>query len=167
MLEGEPGHQDTLLRTKYAIDALTSVGIQVRKLASESANWNRAQAAQKMSLWLEEQGGDIEAVFANNDDMALGAIDACLDAGLAEDALPFVVGVDATPPALDAVAEGLLKGTVRNDAAGLARSMLDLGCALAAGEDPGEAVELVDGKYVWLDYATVTRDNLEEFRPAA
>jgi methyl-galactoside transport system substrate-binding protein len=38
------------------------------------------------------------SVFANNDDMALGAIDACLDAGLTAEELPFIVGVDATPP---------------------------------------------------------------------
>ena len=167
MLEGEPGHQDALLRTENSLKVLVQAGVPTEKLASDTANWQRGQATTRMLQWLERFGAEIEVVFANNDDMALGAIDACLDAGLAEDVLPFVVGVDATPPALDAVAEGLLKGTVRNDAAGLARSMLDLGCALAAGEDPGEAVELVDGKYVWLDYATVTRDNLEEFRPAA
>lgn len=77
-----------------------------------------------MTQWLEEFGDQIEVVFANNDDMALGAIDACLAAEM--DPLPFVVGVDATPPALEAVAEGTLQGTVLNDAQGQAREMLDL-----------------------------------------
>ena len=163
MLEGEPGHQDALLRTEYSIKTLSQAGVATEKLANDTANWQRGQAAARMAQWLEEFGGRIEVVFANNDDMALGAIDACLDAGIAPEDLPFVVGVDATPPALAAMEEGTLKGTVRNDAAGEARMMLRLACALAAGEDPARTVELEDGKYAWLSYITVTPANLEEF----
>lgn len=161
MLEGEPGHQDALLRTEYSVKVLTDAGVEVEKLVSDTANWNRGQAAAKMGQWLEEFGDGIEVVFANNDDMALGAIDACREAG-AE--LPLVVGVDATAPALEAVASGELYGTVLNDAAGIARAMLDLVLALTAGEDPAERVELEDGHYVWLPYKRVTLDNLEEFQ---
>ena len=77
------------------------------------------------------------------------------------------MGVDATPPALEAVEAGTLKGTVQNDAAGQARAMLELACALAGGTAPGDAVELTDGKYVWLPYTTVTKENLEAFLPPA
>lgn len=108
-----------------------------------------------MTQWLEEFGDQIEVVFANNDDMALGAIDACLAAEMAP--LPFVVGVDATPPALEAVAEGTLQGTVLNDAQGQAREMLDLACDLAEGTSP----QVEDGHYVWLEYSAVTRETLE------
>ena len=45
------------------------------------------------------------------------------------------MGVDATPPTLEALAEGTLQGTVRNDAAGQAQGILDLTCALLDGED--------------------------------
>ena len=164
MLEGEPGHQDALLRTEYSVKTLTQAGVATEKLANDTANWQRGQAAARMQLWLEEFGGQIEVVFANNDDMALGAIDACLDAGLTAEELPFIVGVDATPPALDAMEEGALKGTVQNDAAGQARALVELACALACGEKPEGVVELTDGKYVWLSYATVTQDNLADFR---
>ena len=163
MLEGEQGHQDALLRTEYSIKTLSTAGIPTEKLANDTANWNRGQASSKMAQWLGQYGGQIEAVFANNDDMALGAIDACLDAGLEEDELPFIVGVDATPPALEALNAGTLKGTVLNDAAGQAQTMLRLACALAAGETPGDTVTLDSGKYAWLDYTTVTRENLTEF----
>ena len=164
MLEGEPGHQDALLRTEYSVKTLTQAGVATEKLANDTANWQRGQAAARMQLWLEEFGGQIEAVFAYNDDMALGAIDACLDAGLTAEVLPFIGGVDATPPALDAMEEGALKGTVQNDAAGQARARVELACALACGEKPEGVVELTDGKYVWLSYATVTQDNLADFR---
>ena len=163
MLEGEPGHQDALLRTEYCVKTLTEAGVAVEKLASNNADWVRGQATLRMQQWLETFGDTIEVVFSNNDDMALGAIDACLAAGMTEAELPFIVGVDATPPALEAVAAGTLKGTVQNDAAGQAESILDLCCALAGGQDAASAVALEDGKYVWLEYTAVTKENLEDF----
>ena len=159
MLEGEPGHQDALLRTEYSVKTLTDGGLEVEKLASDTANWNRGQAEAKMQQWLEKYGSEIEVVFANNDDMALGAIDAVQEAGLE---MPLVVGVDATAPALEAVAAETLQGTVLNDAQGIAGAMLDLVLALSRGEDPAEAITLEDGHYVWLSYRQITRETLEE-----
>ena len=125
MLEGEPGHQDSLLRTEYSIKAVTD--------------------------------GGVEVIFSNNDDMALGAIDALADTP--RDRWPLIVGVDATAPALEAVAAGQLYGTVHNDGRGQAQAMMDLALALWTGEDP----ELADGHYVWLPYRQVTLENLDEF----
>lgn len=159
MLEGEAGHQDALLRTQHSVLALTQAGVAVEKLANDTADWQRGQAGIHMAQWLEKFGDRIEVVFANNDDMALGAIDACQAAGVTP--LPFVVGVDATPPALEAVKEGTLQGTVLNDAQGQAQGMLDLACDLAAGTAP----QVEDGHYLWLEYAAVTRDTLEADAP--
>ena len=164
MLEGEPGHQDALLRTEYSIKTLTEAGVEVEKLASGSANWKRGQAAAKTQQWLGEFGDQIEVVFANNDDMALGAIDAFQQADMD---LPLVVGVDATAPALEAVSSRTLYGTVLNDAGGIARAMLDLVLALTSGEDPSQTVDLEDGHYIWLPYQPVTRQNLSQFIRAA
>lgn len=161
MLEGEPGHQDALLRTEYSVKALTDAEVSVEKLASSTANWNRGQASARVSLWIQEFGDQIEVIFANNDDMALGAIDALKEAGISP--LPLIVGVDATAPALESIAAGELYGTVLNDADGMARSMVDLSLALWSGSDPSEAVNLQDGHYVWLPYRKVTQDNLSEF----
>lgn len=166
MLEGEPGHQDALMRTEYSVKALMTAAVPVEKLANDNANWERGQATLRMEQWLREFGEDaIEVVFANNDDMALGAIDACLAAGMTEAELPFIVGVDATPPALEAVAQGTLQGTVQNDAAGQAERILAICCAFIDGEDPGTTLNLTDGKYAWLAYTTVTAENLSEFLP--
>jgi methyl-galactoside transport system substrate-binding protein len=160
MLEGEPGHQDSLLRTEYCLKALTDGGVEVERLDRDTANWNRSQAAARMGHWLEEFGGQIEAVFSNNDDMALGAIDALSETDLPLEDWPLIVGVDATAPALEAVAAGQLYGTVLNDSRGQAQAMLDLAQALYRGEDPAQAVELEDGHYVWLPYELVTQENL-------
>lgn len=164
MLEGEPGHQDALLRTEYSVKTLTDAGVEVEKLANDTANWNRAQASARTAQWLEELDGQIEVVFCNNDDMALGAIDALEKQGLDRSLWPLIVGVDATAPALEAVASGQLYGTVLNDGRGQAQAMVDMALALWSGEDPAQAVDLEDGHYVWLPYWQVTRDNLEEQR---
>lgn len=160
MLEGEPGHQDTLLRTEYSVKALTDAGVPVEKLAGDTANWNRGQAAAKTQHWIAELGDEIEVVFSNNDDMALGAIDAFREANMD---LPLVVGVDATAPALEAVRSGDLYGTVLNDGQGIARAMLDLVLSLTAGQDPAQNVALEDGHYVWRPYRQVTLQNLGSF----
>ena len=130
------------------------------KLDSDAANWQRGQACIRMRQWLQAFGDEIEVVFANNDDMALGAIDACTEAGLDKASMPFIVGVDATPPALEALREGTLKGTVRNDAVGLAESIMELAIALSTG-DVLRNVQLTDGNYVWLQYEAVTADDLD------
>lgn len=161
MLEGEPGHQDALLRTEYSIKALTRANVPVEKLISDTANWNRGQAAARMTQWLEQFGAQIEVVFANNDDMALGAIDAFHEAELTDP--PLVVGVDATAPALEAVASGELYGTVLNDAEGISQTIIDLLLAINAEDDPANAVELEDSHYIWLPYRQVTRENLSDF----
>ena len=163
MLEGEPGHQDALLRTEYSLKTLTDAGVEVERLAGDTANWNRGQAASRMTQWLEEFGGEIEVVFSNNDDMALGAIDVFQEQNMENP--PLVVGVDATVPALEAVAAGDLAGTVLNDAEGISRAMVDLLLALTSGQDPAQAVDLEDGHYVWLPSRRVTAENLSEFMP--
>lgn len=157
MLEGEAGHQDALLRTEQCIAVLTEAGVPVERLASETANWQRGQAALRMRQWLQKGIGEIEVVFANNDDMALGAIDAWQEAGLPMEELPFIVGVDATPPALEALQAGTLKGTVRNDAVGLAEGLMQFITAFAQGQQLSAAVPLTDDHYLWLQYEPVTR----------
>ena len=161
MLEGEPGHQDSLLRTEHSVRTLTAAGVPMEKLSNNAADWQRGPAKLRMQRWLEELGNTIEVVFANNDDMALGAIDALKETGLEPEDWPLIVGVDATAPALEAVAAGELYGTVFNDSQGQAQAMLDLAVALYNGDAPGQAVELVDGHYIWLPYQAVTRDDLE------
>ena len=161
MLEGEPGHQDALLRTEYSISTLIKAGVSTETLASAAANWQRGQAGIRMRQWLREFGEEIEAVFANNDDMALGAIDACTEAGLDKSSLPYIVGVDATPPAMEALREGTLKGTVRNDAVGLAESLISMAVSLSSEGAPPQGMEVTDDSYVWLRYEAVTAEQPE------
>lgn len=81
MLTGEPGHQDAPIRTEYSIKAITGAGLQVEKLAEDTAMWERVKGQEKMAAFLAAHNDKIEVVLANNDDMALGAIEALKAAG--------------------------------------------------------------------------------------
>lgn len=155
MLEGEPAHQDTLLRTEYAVKTLTDNDIMVEKLSSDTANWSKSQAINKTSEWIKQFNNNIEVVFANNDDMALGAIDAFTNAGLN---IPLIVGVDAIPPAIEAIKNGTLYGTVKNDAYGVADTMLSLILSLYNNEKIN--LKLEDEHYLWLPYEIITIENV-------
>ncbi|SHJ47493.1 methyl-galactoside transport system substrate-binding protein [Clostridium amylolyticum] len=166
MLEGEPGHQDAILRTQFSIKALDEAGIKTEKLAGDTANWQRAQGQEKMGAWLSSFGDKIEVVFANNDDMALGAIEALKAAGYyTGDKFIPVVGVDATAPALDSLKENKLYGTVLNDAKNQGKAILNTAYSLAKKEDPSKFVEgITDGKYKWVPYQPVTKENAEKMK---
>ncbi len=164
MLKGEPGHQDAELRTQYSIKALEDAGFRLEKLAEDTAMWDRALAQDKMSGYLSTYDGRIECVIANNDEMALGAIDALKAAGYFTRGrfLP-VVGVDATVYAVAALEEGTLLGTVYNDAVGQAEAALLLATLLGRGDVIDETTfpyEIDQGKYIWTDSYPVTLSSL-------
>ncbi len=163
MLTGEAFHLDAPLRTEYSLKAFKAAGFKVSLVASESANWQRGEARDIMTGWLASYDG-IEAVFANNDDMALGAIDALKAAGYFSGGRTMpVVGVDATEPALEALREGSLLGTVLNDAANQGKAVVNLSLALARGETPNQenvGYPVSSGRYVWIPYRKVTPESL-------
>ncbi len=166
MLKGEPGHQDAELRTEYSIKAITDAGIKVEKLAEDTGMWDRVKGQEKMSAFLAANGDNIEFVFGNNDDMALGAIEALKAAGYFGDgAFMPVVGVDATAPALQALKDGTLLGTVLNDAKNQGKATLLCAYVLAKGEVPSKETigyDVVDGKYIWVPYKMILLDNIKD-----
>lgn len=162
VLEGEAGHQDAIVRTEYSVSTITDYGIEVEKLGYGIANWNRAQAQTKMAQMLSQYGDRIELVLANNDDMALGAIDALEAADVPREDWPAVVGIDGTDVGLEAVRSGKMIGTVYNDKEGQADAMAELAYCLATDGNP-EEVDLLEGKYIRFTYSKVTPDNIDEF----
>jgi methyl-galactoside transport system substrate-binding protein len=166
MLKGEPGHQDAELRTKFSIQAITDAGLGVEKVAEDTAMWDRVKGQEKMAAFLASNESKIEAVLANNDDMALGAIEALKAKGYFKDGkfLP-VVGVDATAPALQALSDGTLLGTVLNDAKNQGAATTNVATALANGKTPSKETtgyDVTDGKYVWISYKKITKANMNE-----
>jgi methyl-galactoside transport system substrate-binding protein len=166
LLTGEPRHQDAELRTEYSRRALEDAGIELQLLAFDTAMWDRPKAVEKMDAFIARYGEQIEAVLCNNDDMALGVIESLRKAGyFTGDKYIPVVGVDATAPALQALAEGTLLGTVLNDAQNQGKATFDIAYALATGADPANTGWIIsDGKYVWVPYQKVTQDNYKDFQ---
>lgn len=162
VLEGEPGHQDTIIRTENAVDTMKSKGIELEKLSYGIANWNRVQAQNRMEQMIGQHQNDIELVLANNDAMALGAIDAYKKLNYTESTLPVFLGIDGTAEGLQAVRDGSMYATVYNDKEKQAEVIAELAVSLSLGRGAGD-LELENGKSIYLPYRKVTRENVSEF----
>ena len=165
MIMGDPGHQDSILRTEYSVKAIKDAGIEVEEVAMDVANWARAEGQDVMARILAAHD-DIEAIICNNDEMALGAIEALKAGGYLVDGGTFipVVGVDANEEAKLAIQEGTMYASVFNDARGQADAVVKLCKLIADGEEPtSENLGYdLDGQYVWVPYIPVTIDNLAD-----
>lgn len=162
ILEGEPGHQDSLIRTEYCIKSLIEKGIQLEKLADDSANWQSDQASSKMTQWIKEFGDKIEVVFSNNDVMALGAMHA-IDSNSELIRKPIVVGVDGIKEALESIKEGDMEGTVISDSKAQAEAIFEIAMDVAKGVSLGNIEGMEKGKYKKLPHTKVTIDNVDEY----
>lgn len=162
VLEGEPGHQDAIIRTENAVDTIKKKGVMLEKLSYGIANWSRAQAQNRMTQMIGEHGNKIELVLGNNDDMALGAIDAYGMLNRAEASMPVFFGIDGTDAGLEAVSCGKMAGTVYNDKEGQAGAMAKLAAALVMGEGMDE-IRFEKERAVYLPYAKVNCGNVQEF----
>ncbi|ADM97467.1 galactose/glucose ABC transporter substrate-binding protein MglB [Dickeya dadantii] len=162
LLKGEPGHPDAEARTKYVVDTLTKEGLKVQQLQMDTAMWDTAMAKDKVDAWMSGPNANkIEVLIANNDAMAMGAVEALKAHN--KSSIP-VFGVDALPEALSLIKSGALAGTVLNDAENQAKATLDLAKNLALGKPAGEGTNFkIENKVVRVPYVPVDKDNLTQF----
>ncbi len=146
MLEGETSHQDSLIRTEWSIQTLKNGNVPIEKITGGIANWERSQASALMEQWLLAYPDTIELVVSNNDDMALGAIDALDRAGITK---INVIGIDGTTPGLEALENGKLLGTVSANKEIYGSAIIELAASCAMGENPPQEYPLTDGIYYW------------------
>ena len=174
LIKGEQGHQDATLRSEYCVKAMKDAGLDIVEVGADNANWDKVQGHDKMKNFITALGIDgIEAVLANNDDMALGAVEALKSEGYnlgtdGKDPSKFipVVGVDATAPALQAISKGQMLGTSLNDAVNQGTAAVRIANQVASGGEVTEqsiGYKLTDGKYVWIPYVRVTQENYKDF----
>ena len=158
MIQGDPENIDAQLRTEYSVKALQDAGIEVEQLNLTRGDWDREKGQTICANDLAQFGDKIEVVFCNNDDMAIGALQAIQSAGRKVNEDIYLVGVDALDAALNEVSNGNMTGTVLNDAngqaAGAVAEMEKLlgGATYASGEQS-----------VYVDYVKVTPDNVGDF----
>jgi inositol transport system substrate-binding protein len=154
VIEGVLSNQSAVQRTKDVHEVLSTpdcTGIKV--VAEQTANYDRTQGQNLMTNWLSK-GMQFDAVVSNNDEMAIGALQAMKSAGV-DTKKAVVGGIDATQDALASMKAGDLKVTVFQDAAGQGKGAVDAALALAAGK-PVE-------KKVYIPFQLVTPANMDQF----
>ncbi len=155
VMMGELSNQAAVQRTADIHDVMAAgtCAVTLNIIDEQTANWSRDQAQSLMTNWLST-GTAFDGVIANNDEMAIGAIQAMKAAGI-DMASVVVGGVDATQDALAAMQAGDLDVTVFQDAAGQGSGAVDAAVKLSKGE-------AVDQK-VYIPFQLVTAGNVADY----
>lgn len=149
ILEGNMGQSAQILRYEGIENtALKEEGMEC--VATLTADWSRDKAMSTTEDWLGKYK-DLKAIICENDDMAMGALQACESQGREM----VIIGTDAIPDALQAVKDGRLSATVLQDAKGQATAAIDVALKVVAGEE-------VDSR-VKVDFQLITQDNVDQF----
>lgn len=169
VIEGMIGQSAQVQRLE-GIEAVLAEHPGIEVAAQQTANWSRAEALSLVENWLISHG-TVDGIIAENDEMAIGAMEAVRAAGLNPAELP-IAGVDGITDALLAVQRGELMSTLQ-DANGLAQGAIDLAAAAAtdgAHEPKAEVWDVNGGALQWqgtsqqhysVPWVPVTLDNVE------
>jgi inositol transport system substrate-binding protein len=151
ILMGKLDNEGALKRTEgNELIAKDYPGIKV--LDKQTGKWQRNEGLMKTEDWLNRFGSDLNAVLCNNDDMALGAIQALKDSNRMD---VYVLGVDGTPDGRAAVKSGEMNATVLQDAIGQGQGAVKV----AFNAAKGEKVE----KETWIPFKLITPENVKDF----
>jgi inositol transport system substrate-binding protein len=152
MMHGFMGQAAQIKRDQGAREVLRRhAGMKL--LAEQTAEWDRAKAMTLMENWIQSYGDRINAVFAQNDEMAMGALMALEQANRKNRVV--VVGVDSIADALQAVKDGRLDATVFQDAKGQANAAVDTALRIVR-KQPFE-------KQNFIPFQLVTRENVDHY----
>ena len=145
-LEGTVGAAPAIDRKKGFHEVIEKeAGLKI--LRSQSGDFTRAKGKEVMEAFLKAEGKNINAVYAHNDDMALGAIQAIEEAGLKPGTDVIVVSIDGVKAAFDAMVAGKLNCTVE--------------CNPLLGPAAFDAIEAIRAGKT-LDKKTIAKDELFE-----
>ncbi|WP_080054474.1 sugar ABC transporter substrate-binding protein [Spirosoma aerolatum] len=152
MMHGYMGQAAQIKREQGAREILKQYP-NIKLIAHQTAEWDRAKAMSLMENWIQSYGSQINAVFAQNDEMGLGAAKALADAGLKDKVV--VVSIDAIPDALQAVQKGTLDATVFQNAQQQGSKAIETAEKIIKGQ-PYE-------KETLIPFQLVTKANLSQF----
>ena len=151
VMYGQMGHDAQIGRYEGLLNAIEGTEIEI--IAEQTANWSREEGMSLMENWLSS-GKEIDAVVAQNDAMALGALMAIEEKGLTGEIK--VYGIDAQGEALDAVEEGTMAGTVFQNAERQGSECVDVAIKAAKGEE-------LESNY-YIPYEGVRAENVDDYR---
>lgn len=139
MLQGKSNNISTIAKTKYSIRALNEDGIKTQELLSTVCNWSKDCAKTTIESSFLTLGNKIEAIISNNDDMAIGAIEALQKYGFNKGGnskfIP-VVGIGASLKAKELVDKGFMTGLIVEDLQTQAKAIYEVGMNLVYGKNP-------------------------------
>lgn len=151
VIEGPIGNSAQILRNEGIYKVLENYP-DINVLYTQTGNWNREEGMSLMENWLQT-GEQIDAVVAHNDDMALGAYDALVDADLNGKIL--CIGIDAVAAAMQSVAASEMDATVLQDSYGIGKKGIEVALKAAAGET-------MESTY-YIDPVLLTIDNIGDY----
>ena len=150
ILMGALSNEEARERTR-AVEVFVAQHKNMKVIEKQTAKWQRNEAVDVVSSWLLN-GRSINAIVANNDEMAIGAIMA-LNQAKKKDVM--VAGIDGTPDGLQFIKNGEMVVTVFQDAKAQATGAVRVANALINKQKTDN--------YHWIPYQTVTRANYEQF----
>lgn len=150
ILLGQIGTHATTQRTDSVKECIVQIGAEV--LDEQEGKWDRTKAMSITEDWIILYGDELKAVASNNDDMALGAIEALTAANMND---VVVVGVDGTPDGIAAVKEGSMAATAFQNAFAQGEEAIAVSLQVVAGEDPQAET--------WVPFELITQENADEF----
>jgi ribose transport system substrate-binding protein len=133
----------------------------VTLLDQQTANWDRSQAFPIVQAWLAEYGDKIKGIWAANDDMALGALEA-LRAVHLDGKIP-IVGNDGIPEALQAIAKGDMTATVSSDPFYQGSIGLAMGYCVLTGQAPSQTTWTKEQRDFNQKLVVITKDNAQQY----
>lgn len=153
IMTGTLGMQATTLRTDAAKTALEESGLNVTYVFEDTAEWDRGKAMEKFIQFMGT-GKPYDAVIANNDEMALGVVEAMKTTGDKTVTVP-VAGVDATASALQSISDGDLTFSAYQNAAGQGEGSVQAAIKLARSE----SCDI----YNWVPFEPVDASNVQDY----
>lgn len=139
MLTGGRSTTLSIARTKYAVSTINDAGIKTQELALRATEGTQESAKNIVESLFLNYGNRIEAIIANDDTIALGAISALQEYGYNNgiNLRPIsVVGINGIPEALDFIKKRFMTGTVVQDAPSMAKALYTVGMNLVANKNP-------------------------------
>jgi len=182
LFKGQQGNAEAEARTKYAVEDANKILAAAGKpklsfydsknasgyLVDQDGNWSNAAANNYMktilSAYSENKNNMVELIIANNDEMALGAISALNEAGYNKDGgkiIP-VFGVDASDAARAKVDAGFMAGTVKQDAYGMAESIVKISKNYLDGAEKFDGIDknnIIGDWRVNIPYSAYLKEN--------
>ncbi|MDS0524721.1 substrate-binding domain-containing protein [Clostridium sp. SHJSY1] len=139
LLKGEPTSPYTIERSKDALLALNNAGIKTEELAQVNANWFKELAKDAINNLFLGYDGKIEAIIANNDAMAIGAIESLQKYGYNtgdKNKTIAVVGIDGLKEAKDLIDKGYMTGTLIQDTRMVSEAFYNIAMNLINNKNP-------------------------------